>query len=414
MVFTCEFPHPTPADCASHFYNRRNYDVLAPQIAYNNLNVVFGGGNDFVSDDMKAHLERTGTTYLQNDKQGMLNYQGDKIWALFKPKAMSYDIDRDPEKEPSLAEMTQKALDILNQNKKGFFLMVEGSQVDWAAHANDPTGMITEFLAFDEAVKVVMDFAKKDGKTSVVILPDHGNSGFSINRTGAKRKDRNWQTLEDLFGTVSQIKRTSAGLEEILKETPQDKFKSVFKYYTNIDLTDDDVELLLSSKNYTLEDYTKPKDSKNMSRYINQILNEHLPFGFTHTSHTGEEVFLATYHPKGDILTGNVINTDLHKYLYKLSGLKLSMQEHTARAFAKHTDVFKGMKCKIVPHSEHLSKLVVEHDNNILEIPASSSVVTYNGHPIQLESVVVYMDNVNTFYLPKNLKDITFGKKLKK
>ena len=67
------------------------------------------------------------------------------------------------------------------------FLMVEGSQVDWAAHANDPVGIITEFLAFDEAVGKVMDFARSNGETAVIVLADHGNSGFTIGTSRCTR-----------------------------------------------------------------------------------------------------------------------------------------------------------------------------------------------------------------------------------
>ena len=59
---------------------------------------------------------------------------------------MAYDIDRDPSQQPSLEEMTRKAIEKLSQNPNGFFLMVEGSKVDWAAHANDPVGMATDML----------------------------------------------------------------------------------------------------------------------------------------------------------------------------------------------------------------------------------------------------------------------------
>ena len=83
LVVSCEFPHATPADCASHYYNRNDYKVLAPQMAYNNLEVMFGGGTDFVTDDMKKHFQNTGTTYIQNDKNAVLNFTGNRIWGLF-------------------------------------------------------------------------------------------------------------------------------------------------------------------------------------------------------------------------------------------------------------------------------------------------------------------------------------------
>lgn len=408
LVVTCEFPHATPADCAAHSYSRSDYKAIAPQMAFNNLSVMFGGGNEFVSDDMKQHFKNTGTTLIQNDRKAMLNFNGEKVWALFQDRAMSYDLDRNPAEEPSVSEMTEKAIEVLNKNPNGFFLMVEGSKVDWAAHANDPAGIIGEYLAFDEAVGKAIEFAKKDGNTTVVILPDHGNSGFSIGRNGMKRSYSR-MTLEELFGAVSQYKRTAEGLEKILLNTKQDEIKSVFKKYTGIEITDAEKEKLLSSKNYKSVDYTKASEAQNMGHYITGIYNERTGFGYTTGGHTGEEVFLAVYHPQGDALSGNVRNTELHDYLYKVSGLKTSMKEHTANAFAKHSDVFAGMKYQIIQKGGK-PNLVVKLKRQTLEIPAFSSVATLNGKPVELGSVAVFVDKNNTFYLPRKLKEKVFGK----
>ena len=410
LVVTCEFPHATPADCSSHYYSRSNYKAIAPQMAYNNLSVLFGGGNEFVSETMKQHFKNTGTTYIQNDKKAMLDFNGEKIWALFQNQAMSYDLDGNPTDEPSIAEMTEKALKILNKNNNGFFLMVEGSKIDWAAHANDPAGIISEYLAFDEAVGKAIEFAKKDGNTTVVILPDHGNSGFSIGRNGMKR-GYSKMTLEELFGAVAGYKRTAGGLEKILLETTPENIKSVFKQYTNLDITDDEVKKLLSAKNYKSIDYTKASEAKNMGHYITEIYNQKTGFGFTSGGHTGEEVFLAVYHPKGDVLTGNVRNTELHDYLYRVSGLKTPMREHTANTFAKHTDVFAGMKYEIVQEKNKKPKLVVQLNGKTLEVPAFSSVATLNAKSFDLGSVSVFIDKNNTFYIPKKLKKIAFERK---
>ena len=401
LVVTCEFPHATPADCASHYYSRSKYPVLAPQMAANNLNVMFGGGNDFITDEMKAFLKSTGTSLFQDDKKGMMNFTGDKVWALFDKQAMPYDLDRNPDLMPSMAEMTTKALEILNKNPNGFFLMVEGSKVDWAAHANDPAGMIGEFLAFDKAVGAAIEFAKKDGNTTIVVLPDHGNSGFSIGRNGLK-KSYTSLTKDDLFGTVSKIKRTAEGLEKMLLNTKPENIKEVFMQYTGIEITNDELKTLAGSKNYKTEDYTQVSNSNNMTHNITVILNERMPFGFTTGGHTGEEVFLAVYHPQGDVLKGNVRNTDVHQYLYKVTGLKKPMNQITSEIFAKHTDVFKGLKYSIV-QGKDFPKLVIKNKRKTLEIPAYSSVATLNGVPFDLGSVVVYVDKNNTFYLPKNL-----------
>ncbi|MBP1638038.1 MAG: Alkaline phosphatase, partial [Bacteroidetes bacterium] len=304
---------------------------------------------------------------------------------------------------PSLAEMTSKALEILNKNSNGFFMMVEGSKVDWAAHANDPAGIMSEFLAFDKAVGKVIDFAKKDGNTTVVIMPDHGNSGFSIGRNDLP-KSYTKLTLEDIFGTVSKYQRTAEGLEKILLTTKPDDFKSVFKQYTNIDLTEDELKLLLSSQNYKAISYMEVGHSANLTHNITVILNAHTAFGFTTSGHTGEEVFLAIYHPQGDRITGNVRNTDIHDYLYKVSGLNKPMKQLTSELYAKHADVFAGMKYSIVEEKDKTVKLIVKNKKKTLEITPNSSVAKLNGNPYELGSVVVYVDKNNTFYLPKDLR----------
>jgi alkaline phosphatase len=200
LVFTCEFPHATPADCSAHTYNRSKYDWIVPQMVHNKLDVVIGGGVSLLTENNIQFLQDEGYGVFLNDITGFKNYKDNRMWALFGNTDMSYDINRDPEQEPSLAEMTQKAIEKLSKNKNGFFLMVEGSKVDWAAHANDAAALITEMLAFDKACGVALDFAKADKKTVVIIVPDHATGGFSIGSS----KCPNYSTLtkDELFGIL--------------------------------------------------------------------------------------------------------------------------------------------------------------------------------------------------------------------
>lgn len=344
LVVTCEFPHATPADFSAHHYSRKNYKALAPQIAYQNLNVMFGGGCGILTDDIRNHFGNNGTTLIENNREALLNYQGNgKVWALFGERAFPYSIDRNPDKVPSIAEMTEKALEILSKEENGFFLMIEGSLIDWAAHANDAVGIITEYLAFDEAVGKVMDFARKDGNTAVVIMSDHGNSGFTIGTRSCSGYDK--LSIEELFGAVSQYKLTANGLEALLVNSKHDEIKTIFKKYTGIDLSEEEVKLLVSSKNYKEDDYMKVGTSENMVYHIKNIMNSRTCFGFTTGGHTGEEVLLASYHPQDDILRGNVRNTDVNAYLQQVVGLDKTLEELSDEIFAKHTDVFAGINC---------------------------------------------------------------------
>lgn len=402
LVVTVEFPHATPADCSAHYYARGKYPYIASQMAYQNLDVMFGGGNSIITDDIKQYFKSTGTTLIQDDVNTFRNFKGkEKIWALFCDREHPYDLDRDDAQIPSLAEMTEKALDRLSQNENGFFLMVEGSKVDWSAHGNDAVGCITEFLAFDKAVAKVMDFAKENGETTVIILPDHGNSGFTIGRRDLKSYDK--ATKDQLFKNVSQYKKTGEGLERILLKTDPGQFKSVFKEYTNIDLTDEELNLLLNSKNYKHEsDYMKVSNSINMVSSIINIMNAHTYFGFTTGGHTGEEVFLAAYHPNGDLPIGMNTNREINQYLFDAMGLKTSLTEMTNEIFAKHTDVFKGLEYSI-DKSTDFPVLKVKKGKDVLTIPAFKSVAYLNGKLITLNSVTVYIDKNDTFYIPKSL-----------
>lgn len=406
LVFTCEFPHATPADCSAHHYKRGKYSQIGSQMAYQNLDVVFGGGTSIITDDMKSRLKNTGTDFMADDYNAFKSHNGNKLWALFGKTSMPYDIDRNVNEVPSIAEMTQKAIDKLSKNENGFFLMVEGSQIDWAAHANDAIGMVTEYLAFDKAVQVAIDFAKKNGETTVIILPDHGNSGFTMGRrslpTGYDK-----MTIDQFFKDFSKFKRTSAGLENILNETSIDNIKSVFNQYTGIDLTDEELDNLKKAKGHKESNYMEVSKSLNLHSEIVKIMNSRTYWGFTSGGHTGEEVFLAAYHPKGDVPMGMNTNIDIFKYLYSVSGLQTPMDEMTEKIFAKHTDVFKGqgITTSIDKKDPEFPILIVKKGKKTLEIPAYKSIAYLNKSQFDLGSVTVYIDKNDTFYLPANLID---------
>lgn len=404
LVVTCEFPHATPADCAAHYDDRSAYDCIAPQMAAQGLDVMFGGGVSILTDDIRSRFKADGTKLMTDDAAAFRNEKGEgKLWALFCPKTLPFDLDRDDSTVPSLAEMTEKALERLSRNEQGFFLMVEGSKIDFAAHDNDAAACITEYLAFDNAVRVALDFARKDGNTAVVVLPDHGNSGFTIgNRklsSGYARK-----SLEELFGNVSQYKMTAKGLERLLLRTAAGDVPAVVETQTGIKLTDKELETLLSSGNYTSSGNAQ-KGNPRLDANLVKLMNSRTFFGFTTGGHTGEDVFLAVYHPQGDVPMGMNTNEEINHYLFDAAGLKMSLEDMTAKVFAKHGDVFDGMECSIEEKGRH-AVLTVKNGPNTLVVPAFGSVVQMNGEPVRLKTVVVYIGKNKTFYLPASLREL--------
>lgn len=419
LVFTCEFPHATPADCSAHSYNRGKYEWIAPQMAHNDLNVVIGGGASLLPAESEAYLKENGYGIFKNDINSMRNYDGDNMWALFGDREMSYDIDRDPAVQPSLEEMTRKAIEKLSKNENGFFLMVEGSKIDWAAHGNDPVGMATDFLAYDRACGAALEFARKNGETAVIMVPDHGNSGISIGRASCKGYDK--LTKDQLFHQFSLYKLTAEGFANKLNAEPSSEAQNIFRTYAGFELTPEELEALNNNPDYKNSpipaDQRKSDDnsslySGSLTGLMAHILTSRTCFGFTTGGHTGEDVFLAAYHPQGTLPLGMHSNIEFNNYLCALFGFSRdTLDELTTQYFAPHTEVFQDYTCEIIPAKDKKGSptLVVKNKKDkkkqITVTPFSNIVkIGPKGQEdIRLNSVVVYVDKNNTFYLPTKL-----------
>jgi len=152
----------------------------------NRVNVLLGGGREFFIPKSAAGSKRTDNRDLIKEagKAGyaiarteaeMDKSTGEYLLGLFQTGSMAGDST-----EPNLAEMARKAIESLSRNEKHFFLMVEGSQIDWACHGNDLDAMIGQVVEFDEAVKTALDFAIRDSHTIVIVTADHETGGLGI------------------------------------------------------------------------------------------------------------------------------------------------------------------------------------------------------------------------------------------
>lgn len=420
MVFTCQFCHATPADCSAHYYSRNSYQLLADQAVHNGFSVVIGGGNSYLTPQSEKYLRKRNYDVLRNDLQGLRNTKSNKLWALFGGIDMDYDIDRDTTKQPSLAEMTKIAIQKLSKNKEGFFLMVEGSKVDWAAHANDPAALVTDFLAFDEACGVAIDYARKDGNTTVIIVPDHGNSGFSIGR--ADLGNYSGSSIEKLFGQLNSYRRSSDGMVRLINSQPYDSLRSLFRQYENIDLSAEEVNVIINCKEYRQSpiaeaDRQPQKSSRlyssSLGSIIRKILTAHTYFGWTTGGHTGEDVFLAVYDPKNYRPMGMNKNTQLASYIQSLWGMNGKMDDFTAKIFAPHKKVFENYTYTIT-HSDKKDtwpiltvtnpangrSLWVQANTNLIHVYSNARI---RAEEVEIPSVAIYVDRNDMFYLPADL-----------
>ena len=145
-------------------------------------------------------------------------------------------LDSPDRTEPTLAEMTEAALDMLSKNPKGFFLMVEGGQIDWAGHNNDVGTLLKELLRFDRAVRVVRDWARERGDTLVVVTADHETGGFGFSYSGVDLPSPKALTGDAFAGAEFLPSFNFGSLEEIAKIAQQPE--SYFQLFTRFDALD--------------------------------------------------------------------------------------------------------------------------------------------------------------------------------
>ncbi|MTB53669.1 alkaline phosphatase [Lewinella sp. W8] len=196
LVASSSIVHATPASFIAHNRLRRNYEEIATDFLKTEIDFFVGGGlnyfenrksdernlseelrsrgyriENFVKSDLKKIRPSTATNF------GFLTANAEPL-----PKAQGRDY---------LVPAAKMAVDFLNahdRDNKGFFLMIEGSQIDWGGHANDSPYIISEMLEFDEVIGEVLNFAQRDGETLVIVTADHETGGYAIN-TGSTMGD---------------------------------------------------------------------------------------------------------------------------------------------------------------------------------------------------------------------------------
>ncbi len=180
MVTSCDITHATPAAFVANVPSRKMAEKIALQLLSTDIDVFIGGGRDrFLNrkdslnllDSLVAHHYQI----VENISE-LSKINQNKLAALLYP-------EHPPRVTEGRADMlgigTSKAMELLSKNPKGFFLMVEGSQIDWGGHDNDMDYVVSETLDFDRTVGLALDFAEKNGETLVIVTADHETGGLS-------------------------------------------------------------------------------------------------------------------------------------------------------------------------------------------------------------------------------------------
>ncbi|MBN2613620.1 MAG: alkaline phosphatase [Bacteroidales bacterium] len=181
LVATSTITHATPASFIAHQKSRNSYEAIAADFLKTDIDLFIGGG--------KNHFEKRSDSINLSDKLRQKGYQViyDTVGlkkAANSPVAALLSDSHMPAVSEGRGNMlplsVEVAIEHLSDSNKGFFLMVEGSQIDWACHDTNATYLVEEMIDFDKAVGKALDFAEKDGNTLVIVTADHETGGVAV------------------------------------------------------------------------------------------------------------------------------------------------------------------------------------------------------------------------------------------
>lgn len=355
IVTTTRVTHATPAVFISHNTDRNAEDEIALEESTSGVDYLVGGGyryflpqnntkglaskrNDTI--DIVQNMQRAGyTTFIsENDTEKFNAYTpqaGDKVLGLFASSHLDYAIDK--ANQPTLAQLTKKGIDLLSQDKDGFFMMVEGGRIDHACHANDAVTAIEDTLAFDNAVKEAIAFYQANKEdTLLIITGDHETGGLTLGFAGTH--------YESAFHTLS-------GQKISYEKYGENKFANYKKSHTVAtcrlsDFTEDLSELfgldhLTAQETAQLTtalqrscagevikgnsdtDYLLYGGYEPFIMEITHILNNRAGVAWTSYSHTAVPVATFAIGPTSEQINGMFDNTQIFTFMANAMGLDI-------------------------------------------------------------------------------------------
>ncbi|MDF9758850.1 MULTISPECIES: alkaline phosphatase [Peribacillus] len=328
----------TPAAFGASVSNRWTGGAnIARQLFDNRIDVILGGGSSYFEankqngEDLIAKFKQAGYGITTTKEELSSINKPEKLLGLFHPTYMNFKLDKEVlhSQEPSLPEMTSKAIDILSQSDKGFFLMSEGARIDHMEHAADITGIWKETIEFDQTVKEVVNWAKNRNDTLIVVLADHETMGTSAS-----------ETMD-----IPALKKIRVSSEYMSKQLIFDKnheiipesVVSAFKKYAHISLTDQEVHQFIDNvkKNRTL---VYPQHQIDWE--IGSTIAKHYKAGVADRSiraasstggHTANMIPIFASGPGSEAFDGVIENTDVSKIITKAAGVPFTPGQHKTK-----------------------------------------------------------------------------------
>lgn len=351
LVTTATMTHATPAGFSVSHVSRDEEAEIAVKYLDAGVDVLLGGGNRFFAADKRKDGVDVYAKFRANGYQTvtsrdeLMAAKGQKVLGIFSESHIPYTIDHvnDPKlmaSVPTLAEMSKVALDHLKGSKKGFLLQIEGARIDHAGHGNDFGALLHDQLAFEEAVRVAVEFAMADKETLVIVTTDHCTGGPALNGDGDEYSDST-----PGFLTFNGMKSSYGPLLAEIGAAPNAaKVTDAVKNKLGIELKATDAELIVAGMAGTnpLKPFAMHGGATSL---LGHVLSNYTKVNWTSNNHTADHVLVTAIGPGAEFARGYHTNVQFFDYLLALKGIK--SEQPPQMSFddaARHYQKLKGEK----------------------------------------------------------------------
>ncbi len=330
LVTTAMVYDATPAAFSIHARSRNDFQALVDQYLALEPDVLMGGGAEFFLPegvsrgkrkdrrDIITAFRARGYEVVRNTAQ-LRSAAGPKLLGLFADEFMNFEIDRDPAKEPATAEMAAAALKVLSQGSpNGFVLLVETENTDTAGHSNDAASLMRALWAFDDAVKVALEFQRSSPGTLVIVTGDHETGGFSPTELP---KDPNAMSSANgiykgnaQLQMLARISTSFIAASEKLSENPSGALldELLATHFRGFRLDPDLRELILKQPPYGR--YYR----YGVQNALGRMVARQTGFNWGTWGHTSEPALVGAMGPGAELFRGYQDNTEFGKHLQRL------------------------------------------------------------------------------------------------
>lgn len=206
VVTTDKTSGATPSSFSAHTFSRNEEGAISADQLKNGFDIMWGAKSESINyENVTAH----GWTYVNNEDDLMALEAGSRSFAQFSADDLKYV--KNNHNTPTIEEMTTKAIELLDADEDGFFLMVEGACIDKHSHSNDMENATLSTVEFDKAIAAALDFAEKDGETLVVVTADHATGGIVCDKKTGEFKYTH--DTHDIYDVPVFVSATDAGFE---------------------------------------------------------------------------------------------------------------------------------------------------------------------------------------------------------